>query len=423
MKDKLIHTPEGVRDIYGKECKRKRVIEEQLNHVFSLYHYDEIETPTFEFFDIFNGEKGTAKSNEMFKLFDRENNTLVLRPDMTPSIARCVAKYFANEKHHIRLCYKGQTFQNLSHLQGKLHEMTHMGAELIGDDTSAADGEMISMMVDCFLSVGLKDFQVSIGQVDYFRGLIEEAGLDEDVADELRDAISNKNAFAIETICKDHHMNENLTQAFLNLTNIYGGVESLEKAKAFVSNARSLKAIERLEKLYKIMQYYEYESYISFDLGMLSDYEYYTGVIFKGYTYGSGRPVATGGRYNGLLKQFGVDTPSVGFAILVDELVLAIMRQKVGIDITSYATMVLYKTEFQKQAIELARDFRSKDKTVQLTRKSSRSTLDEYIAHCKKHEIQKIIYLENSADCVTVYDVESAASETKTIKEIQGGAL
>ena len=142
MKDKILHTPAGVRDIYNKECRRKLKVQETLHHVLELYCYQDIQTPTFEFFDIFNREKGTVASKEMYKFFDRDNNTLVLRPDMTPSIARCVAKYFKEEKHPVRLSYVGNTFINNSSYQGKLKETTQLGAELIGDDTSAADEEI-----------------------------------------------------------------------------------------------------------------------------------------------------------------------------------------------------------------------------------------------------------------------------------------
>ena len=87
MAASLLHTPEGVRDIYGNECVRKLAVQEQISSVFRLYGYEDIETPTFEYFDIFNKERGSVTSQEMFKFFDRDNNTLVLRPDMTPAIA------------------------------------------------------------------------------------------------------------------------------------------------------------------------------------------------------------------------------------------------------------------------------------------------------------------------------------------------
>ena len=114
MNEKLLHTPEGVRDIYDAECKKKKKVISQIHHVLELYSYQDIDTPSFEYFDIFNMDKGSAASNEMYKFFDRNNNTLVLRPDITPSIARSVAKYYPEEQLPIRLCYAGNTFLNIA---------------------------------------------------------------------------------------------------------------------------------------------------------------------------------------------------------------------------------------------------------------------------------------------------------------------
>ena len=114
MEKKLLHTPEGVRDIYNGECEDKLLIQDRLHNVLKMYGYKDIQTPSFEFFDIFNKERGSVASKNMFKFFDREGNTMVLRPDMTPSIARCAAKYFDNEKGPVRLCYVGNNFINNS---------------------------------------------------------------------------------------------------------------------------------------------------------------------------------------------------------------------------------------------------------------------------------------------------------------------
>ena len=120
MGRQLLHTPEGVRDIYAEECARKMAVQNEIQSVFHLYGYQNIETPAFEFYDIFKKERGSANTREMYKFFDRENNTLVLRPDMTPPIARCVAKYFTDETGPLRLCYLGTTYLNGVSYQGRL---------------------------------------------------------------------------------------------------------------------------------------------------------------------------------------------------------------------------------------------------------------------------------------------------------------
>ena len=200
MAAELFHTPEGVRDLYDKECARKLAVSERISQVFHLYGYQDIETPTFEFFDVFNKERGSVSSREMFKFFDRDNNTLVLKPDVTPAIARCVAKYFMEETLPVRLCYRERTFTNNTSYQGRLKEVTQTGVELIGDDSSTADGEMIAMVIDGLKASGLKEFQVEVGQMEFFRGLVEEAGMDEETEEILREQIENKNYFGVEEL-------------------------------------------------------------------------------------------------------------------------------------------------------------------------------------------------------------------------------
>lgn len=329
MSKQLLHTPEGVRDIYGKEFHRKLEVENRLHECIRLYGYQEIQTPTFEFFDVFSKEIGTTPSRELYKFFDKEGNTLVLRPDFTPSIARCAAKYFSEKKVPLRLSYVGNTFTNTSNLQGKLKESTQMGAELIGDPSVEADAEIISLVIKALLDTGLQRFQVSIGEVEYFKGLCEEAGLDEETEMDLRACISGKNYFAAQELLQERKVVEPYHSRLLKVADMFGDMCSLTDARAMVSNERSLAAIERLEKLHKVLQVYGVADYISFDLGMLSKYKYYTGVIFKAYTYGVGDAIVKGGRYDHLLRQFGKEAPAIGFCMVIDSILEALSRQKV----------------------------------------------------------------------------------------------
>lgn len=267
----------------------------------------------------------------------------MLRPDFTPSIARCAAKYFMEEKVPLRFSYNGNTFTNTSNLQGKLKEVTQMGAELIGDPSVEADAEVISMVIEALKSAGLTRFQVTIGEVDYFRGLCEEAGLDEDTEKELRSCISGKNFFAAQELLEQKQIPEPYHSILLKLADMFENIESLEAAKALVKNERSLQAIARLEKLKERLEQYGVAEYISFDLGMLSKYQYYTGVVFKAYTYGIGDAVVKGGRYDNLLRKFGKNAAAIGFVIVIDDLLEALSRQKVNIDIPASGKTVYYR--------------------------------------------------------------------------------
>ena len=226
MNQRLLHTPEGVRDIYGKEYARKLSIEQKLHSLIAGYGYEDIQTPTFEYFDVFSREIGTIPSKELYKFFDKEGNTLALRPDFTPSMARCAAKYFMEEKHPIRFVYQGNTFINTSNLQGKLKEVTQMGAELINDSSVEADGEIIALIVESLKAVGLKEFQVSIGMVEYFKGLCQEAGLDEETEMDLRACISGKNFFAAQELLMERNVSDPYREILLKVADLFNSMTS-----------------------------------------------------------------------------------------------------------------------------------------------------------------------------------------------------
>ena len=396
MEEKLLHTPDGVRDIYDSEYKKKRKVMSELHHVLELYSYRDIQTPTFEYFDIFSKEKGSAPSNEMFKFFDRDNNTLVLRPDITPSIARCVAKYYETEDLPIRLCYEGNTFTNKISHQGKLCEVTQVGGELVNDDSSAADAEILATVVDCIQASGLEEFQVEVGEVDFFKGVIEEAGLSVEEESHIRAYIQNKNFFGLQEYVKQLDISEHLKQVLVSFEHLFGGVDMLEQAQKLVQNRRSLEALDRLQKVYQALAFYHCEEHISFDLSMLSDFKYYTGILFKGYTYGTGAAIVRGGRYNALLRQYGKEAPAIGFAFVIDELMNAISRQKIEVVIEEQDIVILYQRDFQQKAVELGITMRKEGRKVELIRMSQKKTLDEYKAYAKREHFETLIYLDQA---------------------------
>ena len=391
----LLHTPEGVRDIYGEECARKVRVQETMHHVLKLYGFNDIQTPTFEFFDIFSEKRGTVAAKKMYRFFDREGNMLALRPDITPSIARCVSKYYKDEELPIRFCYSGNTFINNTSYQGKLKETTQIGAELINDDTSDADAEMIAVTIECLLECGIKELQVKVGHADYFNGIVEEGNFTDSEKEELRNLILQKNMFGVEQMVEEKQISGNLKELFLKLPEMFGNLENLSYAKTLTKNEKALHAINRLEKLYSILKTYELNSYVTFDLGMISEYNYYTGIIFKAYTYGTGEPIAKGGRYGGLTEQFGKKAPAIGLAIEVDQVMMALSRQKIDVLKEAPVTIILYKTEYRKVAINLAKYYRGKQNKIELLRKSSKRSLEEYKAFAEKNGMTQILYVED----------------------------
>lgn len=417
MKQQNLHTPDGVRDIYSAEYRKKNELENKLQKVFGLYGYHNVQTPMFEYFDVFGKEVGTIPSKELYKFFDREGNTLVLRPDITPSIARMATTLYDTEKLPIRLCYKGNTFINHSSYRGRLHETTQAGAELIGLDSVEADAEMVAMAVESLKEVDLGDFQIHIGNVEFFESFIAETGLDKEKELKLREFISNRNYFGVDELLQNANTKETTKVAFQVLPELIGGVEILREAKKYALNSRTLEALKRLEALYELLTAYGVEKYVTFDLSMSGTYGYYTGIIFRGYTYGTGDAIVKGGRYDHLLEKFGKASPSIGFVIVVDELLNAFARQKLPIPYKNKNTFILYDANRQAEAIKLAKEFRANGKPTELVLKREDKKIEEYISCAKQNLCVSMMYLRNTNDIEMVNLLTGIGkSVSKTIK-------
>lgn len=390
MGKRLVHTPEGVRDIYGKEYANKQNIQKLFGEILHRYGYQEIQTPTFEFFDVFSREIGTTPSKELYKFFDKEGNTLVLRPDFTPSIARCAAKYFMDETIPLRFCYSGNNFINTNDLQGKLKETTQMGAELLGDASPEADAEMIAMLVEALRNTGLEKFQVSVGQIEFFKGLCANAALDEETEYELREFISNRNEFGAQELLLEKEIPAESIKALLSVNSLFGSYEILDKALEYADNQRSQNAIEHLKQVYELLKIYGVDQYISFDLAMVSKYNYYTGVIFNAYTYQAGSAIAKGGRYDNLLEKFGKPAPATGFVVMIDDLVSALTRQNCCPTLINNNILLVYADDFGK-AVAKARAYREQNYDVALMKQEQ--PREHYSKFAENNNISQVIFI------------------------------
>jgi len=419
MKNELLHTPEGVRDIYGDECATKLVLEARLHDKLRRYGYRDIETPSFEFFDIFNKERGSVASKNMFKFFDRDNNTLVLRPDSTPAVARCAAKYFSDEELPVKLCYVAKNFINNSSYQGKLKETTQVGAELIGDNTVYADAEILALVIDMLLDSGLTEFMVELSNVDYFYGLLADAGVVDEEKSVLRDLIQEKNYFSVESHLKELNLSEEQSKKVLMLTELFGSVEVLDKACKITDNKQALDAIERMRKIYELLSVYGFEKYISFDLGMLGNLDYYTGITFRAYTYGLGDPIVNGGRYDKLVSQFGKEAAAIGFSITSDKLLNSLERQKISVGIGNPDTMVLYNEEAVNAAFGIIKEHRDTGLNITAMVFDKEKTVEDYLAYAKRNNIGGILYVKNETD-LSIYNAKTGDVKDVNVNELLG---
>lgn len=389
--NRLNHSPEGMRDIYGTEYERKMILCEEIKKIFRSYGYQFLQTPALEFLDVFEEDNRRGSSSSFYKLFDREGHTLSLRPDFTPSIARAVSMYYTDEQIPLRLCYKGNVYQNHKNYRGRLNESTEMGVELLNDSSAAADAEIIAMVVDIMKRSGLKDFRVSIGNVAFFRALAAEAALDEDTADELRLLLTQRNQFGAQELLERQEIPDELKAAFLDFFRLFGDVEVLDRAAKISGIPQAREAADRLKEVFRILKLYGCEQYVSFDLGMLSNYSYYTGIIFQALTYGTGDAVIKGGRYDDFVKRFGKDAPAIGFTTRIDEILTAAMRQKSSTVPSGKRVMILYDAGSMETAIRESRTLREQGVPVSVAGLSGDLSEEQFAESLRKQQYTEMI--------------------------------
>ena len=395
----LLHTPDGVRDYHGKELSERAQICGRLRKVFESRGYTEVVTPVFEYFDIFNAERGSVSSRNMFKFYDNDGETLVLRPDFTPAMARCAAKYFNDSPVPVRLSYMGNRYVNSSGHRGKIREEMQAGAELSGDGSCFSDAEMLDMTAALFVKAGVENFIIDVGDIRFFRGLLAEAGLDAEQEAKITRLLSKKNFYRLGEVLTDFDVRAEIAEALTELAELYGDPEEVfEKAVQYDFNEDTHAALARLKDILRAADCYGIRDRLKLDMGMISRMDYYTGMIFKAYAEGAGEPVVSGGRYDGLLSQFGRSAPAVGFGLSVDVLMQAVAAAGNYVMSGDSAAMIVFDDERSDEAIILAKELRNAGRNVLLQRSVSidyakqdesalRNVTEIYVLHAGTDEI------------------------------------
>ncbi len=309
-----INTPEGTRDRLFSECLERRQVQSALVELFRRRGYTEVITPEVEFYDLFVQSGNPISQESMLKIIDRSGKIMVMRPDCTAPIARVAATKLKGLALPQRLYYDQTVFRSGQAHQGGSSEIAQCGIEMIGAVGEKADLEMIAMAVDSLRCCGLQQFHIELGHVGFYRTLAGRVNMPQDELERLRGAIESKN-FALLNDLLEPYRGESAYAALRRLPYLFGGAEVLDEAQALAGSCESL---EHLRRSYEELSAAGYGGCVQFDLGMVHQLDYYTGMVFRGYAEGAGAPVLSGGRYDGLMEQFGRKAEAIGFAVDVD---------------------------------------------------------------------------------------------------------
>jgi len=413
-----IYTPEGVQDILFEECYGKRNLEEKVRKLFRSCGYYEVETPSIEFYDVFCSDDDQIPQEMMFKFFDQQGRILVLRPDITIPVARLTATKYKDRERPIRFFYIDKTFRYNELGGGKQKEFTQAGVEIMGSSTPESDAEVIATAISAVEAAGIENFQIDIGQVEFFKGLVEETGLSKQDAENLRALIDRKDYPAIEELVRGYDIRDDLKELIQSLPGLFGSVDVIDRAEKVALNKRSLRALANLREVIEILEDYGLGKYISVDLGMLQSLDYYTGIIFRGFTYGVGFPVVSGGRYDNLVGQFGVDCPATGFSLGINMIMMALEKQKPVLEKPSVDSLICCKREGRSTAFKVCSELRRQGLTVEMD--INGGGIEASLKYAASKGIGGIIYVKDEEN-IEVHNIETREVIRTSISEILKG--
>ncbi len=350
-----LQVPVGTADILPQDQAFMRQLERGFLDLFVKWAYEEVSTPALEYLAVINPH--IEKGDTLYKFFDREGNILALRPELTTPIARMVATRLKDRTFPLRLCYAAEVFRYDTSAR---REFRQAGVELVGSSSPAADAEVIALAVDALRGAQVTEFQINLGQIEIFRGLIADMGLKPETGLVIEDCLARKDFVALELALVEAGLAQSQTAVIMSLPSFHGGEEVLDRVEKLAASPHTVGAVNNLREVYAALDLFGVRQEVGIDLGALRGFDYYTGVVFEGYAPGLGFPLIEGGRYDGLLGNFGFDCPATGFAVNMERLVSILTPAAYA------AAQVLVSGRDMQAVIDRSRELRAQGLSVEI---------------------------------------------------------
>ncbi|MFQ5455443.1 MAG: ATP phosphoribosyltransferase regulatory subunit [Nitrospirota bacterium] len=392
MKNKKSIIPKGVAAFLPENVKMRRYIERSILDVFFQWGFQEIITPIFEYLDVISKglEKGPADKG--YKFVDRSSGRiLLLRSDVTSQIARIAAMMLTEHPKPLRLCYSTNVFRYEEEHAGREREIFQLGCELIGSDGPEADAEMIIIAASSLKRLGLNNFKIAIGDVGFLRGLIEESALSLEAVKEIKEAIIKKDIQRLKMLLEMEDIGDDIKDSIMKVPDIFGREDIFDRAEDIANNKRCERALNRLKDVYNILKDYGLYDHILIDLGEIRGFDYYTDITFEIFTEEIGYELGGGGRYDNLLKRFGCDSTSTGFAFDLDRLQLSIEKIHGEIDFSEGDYLIIDLKKERKGILPLTS--RLRESGYRVIEQYDFSNLESSIDFARKTRIKNILLL------------------------------
>lgn len=311
--------PAGMRDRIREECASRRELQQAIEERFARWGYEEVITPTIEFYKTYEAGFDNINEEDMYKFFDAQGRILMLRADMTIPIARLAATKFKDAEVPLRFRYCANVFKVHEDLSGLKNEIRDCGVELIGVPQTCGDLEILMTALDALSVVKDRSWVLEIGNINFFREACRYFSITKEDSEALAELIDEKSITSLAEKLDALGLRAEGRQFFLQLPWLSGDQRMLQDAEQYCFCEELLQILRDLSSLADDLQALGCER-VQFDLGKTKNLNYYTGIVFEAYVEGVGKRVLSGGRYDTLLEKYGRKLPAVGFSIKLDAL-------------------------------------------------------------------------------------------------------
>ena len=295
-----------------------RAAQESLLAEMRRWGYRHVITPMVEPTEVLELGLGAEQRRRLFKFTDTGGDVVALVGERTVPVARLVAGKLRSAPLPLRLCYSGPVLSADARRFQQRRETYQVGAELVGARGATADAEVIALAARCFEAAGLRQYQIDVGHAEFFQGIMDAVKLPDAVKAGVRSALAARDFVALEELLSRTSLRSAEHDLLLRFPALRGGIEILDAAASLALNRRSEWALTELRRVRELLDIHGLGDVVRLDLGAIRDFDYYTGIIFEGYGPDVGRPVAQGGRYDGLLARFGRPAAATGFVVQLD---------------------------------------------------------------------------------------------------------
>ncbi|MFW5981628.1 MAG: ATP phosphoribosyltransferase regulatory subunit [Halanaerobiaceae bacterium] len=413
----MLKSAGGMRSYLPEVASELKSIENKILNIFELWGYHPIITPTLEYYEALTEGMGRSLDKRLYKFIDYEGNILTLRPEMTAPIARTLSNRLNDIELPARLSYSASVFRYDQLQAGKNREIYQLGVEFIGEKSYLADAEAIILAIEALQNTGIKDFKIDIGHAAYLEGIIEELNLAEDIELEIKTFLNKKDLVGLNNLILS--LEEEGVDKKLELINeipaLRGDQDILASARTLVTNEKSIGALDNLDKIYQYIADYGLADYITLDLSLLRGFDYYTGLVFEGFTEKLGYTICGGGRYDNLLNKYsGKEIPAIGFAIGLERVRLALKRQNYAFDYPQLDELFLVSAGAEGLAFKAAKKLRQKGIITAL--RELRDNQEEVLANAKKAGLKRVLIFKDKEKL----ELLDLINDTVEIIEIDG---